>query len=1096
MDNFAPSVTPRPQKTPSPRKARTLVAGGSNRGPAVSPIKVSASLSLSKQQPVEEPPMRPSKLKWEGDTHMVRNLQSHIHFGNTAVSGVGEIVQVFDGYGIRLSTDEAKALLCEYEENNDLKLSYQDFVDHFALMLRSKESGKRHAIKKTRLTEHVKHLQTFQHSAVQEMNELLKERLRDSWSTFRETLRSLDKDKSGFLPAGEFLKVLRKFNIPVTMDSLENLFLRYDANGDGIVNYAEFIAQFGASFSNSNAERVGNSILQHTAHDFSVAAVDEKVQTSFLRGQVRKLVDDKIAATWTHLRPAILQLAIDKHGFLLPDEFKRILQRFDISMTDAQFQQLLACYDTNKDGLVSAVELFNHFGEEMKFGDEPNPSSSSSPPPHKTKFVLAERTSLVMGEKINQSDLPNIKEHFSKLADSTWHAMYLDFVAADIHKTGWIPRAQFLHILGEYMGDLPQQNILSIFRSCGSHHNDLMNYRDLVKSYRPKVMGLYAPHPNKNTMNAPKQSPTEYLIMEMSIREKRAKMDLQVWKTLKNQVIAADVKRVGRVTADCFTSIVKHHMNLRDDQIAFLCLFYEDKANTHHTCAIRYSSFLTDYDTDTRAQQTLLEHFSFEEEDDMDAPPPVVAPPPPQLRRPPLDAVKEAIRLDIKSIEAALLHADPDAKGFVSRDAWLAILKDHHIKCEPSMYDQLFARYTNAHLDAIAYREVLLDFNAGLLGKPIGSGMDGGVRESLSEESSRLHNVDADIRTVEDARVILRHHLTSSPSLQRRVYKYFSLVDTAKSGQLPYVEVRRVLEKVGLPFQDPQVFTAFAKYYDVDETGMVPYLDMLHANGGKDPDKMTGMSDLASNCSYYSAISIAPKAAVAKRSKQQPVVAKDAFATNVVTRHVEEGKMAVGGHALIVEEKIKSLLTKRWKTIHKMFQQIDTDKHGVVSQASFKKGNVHPTDHRRSCHGVVVMENMGLALTFEEVLRICMKYDADNSGRINYNAFLKQHVEGKSLTFSELQKPDANLPALSPRKSKVPEEIRSVLKQKWKSIYASLRKLDASNAGRLSPQHFRHLLEWFGIALTDDVYYALLKDFDSMDDGHVNYNAFMRACLE
>ncbi|ETW00807.1 hypothetical protein H310_07340 [Aphanomyces invadans] len=1085
--NFAPSLTPRPQKAPSPRKARM----GNAKAPSVSPIKVSASLSLSKPSPpVDEPPSRPSKLKWDGDTHAVRNLQSHIHFGSTAVSGVGEIVQVFEGYGIHLTTDEAKSLLCEYEENNDTNVPYQDFVDNFALMLRSKESGKRHVIKKTRLTEHVKHLQTFQHGVVQEMNELLKLRLRDSWATFRDTLRALDKDKSGVLPADTFLKVLRKFNIPITMESLGSLMLRYDANGDGIVNYAEFLAQFGASFSNYNAERVGNSILQHTAHDFSVAAVDEKEQTNFLRGQVRKLVDDEIAATWTHLRAAFLEVDADKNGLLSPDELKRMLVRFQIDLTDAQFQQLVACYDTNHDGQVNIVEFFNHFGEDIKFGADVAGAMPAGSPA-KTKFLLAERTSLVMGEKVHQSDLPNIKEHFSRLDDATWHAMYLDFVDADLHKTGWIPRAQFLHILSMYMGELPNKNILSIFRSCGSHHNDLMNYRDLVKAYRPKVMGLYAPHPNKNTMNAPKQSPTEYLLMEMSIREKRSELDPAVWKALKNEVIAADVKRIGRVTADCFTSIIKHHMKLRDEQIAFLCLFYEDKANTHHTCSIRYSSFLTDYDmaggvhggsyaagydTDDKSDNGV-------DGSDVYVPPHL---PPPQLRfEKPQDTIKAAIRQQLSSIEAALLLADADLKGMVGRDVWIAILHDHHIKLDSAQFDNVFGRYTNPALQTLRYREFLLDVESGIQGKNV-DGSGGVGQGALGGDSTRLPDNETStgvIRTLEEARTMLRHHLTTSSSSQRRVYKYFSLVDTAKSGQLPYPEVRRVFEKIGLVFDDMDVFNSVVAYYDIDNTGMVPYLQLLHANGGKDPDKMTGMSDLASNCSYYSAISIAPKAA-APSKRNQTKTNDTQLITQVINHHVEEGKVAIGG-AIDAEDKMKAVLAKRWKTVLKMFQQLDGEKRGTISQAAFKK----------------VMENVGLPMTFEEVLRICKKYDSDNSGRMQYHAFLKHHVQGKS-TLSEfaLLKMDSkqvqNLPALSPRKSQIPDDVRAILKQKWKSVYASLKKLDTANSGRLSPQHFRHLLEWFGVTLNDGVYYALLKDFDSMDDGHVNYNTFMRACLE
>ena len=62
------------------------------------------------------------------------------------------------------------------------------------------------------------------------------------------------------------------------------------------------------------------------------------------------------------------------------------------------------------------------------------------------------------------------------------------------------------------------------------------------------------------------------------------------------------------------------------------------------------------------------------------------------------------------------------------------------------------------------------------------------------------------------------------------------------------------------------------------------------------------------------------------------------------------------------------------------------------------------------------MENAGVSLTFEEVLRICMKYDTENTGKVNYYELLKHHALAKT-TASEFTKlrpiHESNLPSLN-----------------------------------------------------------------------------------
>jgi Ca2+-binding EF-hand superfamily protein len=76
----------------------------------------------------------------------------------------------------------------------------------------------------------------------------------------------------------------------------------------------------------------------------------------------------------------------------------------------------------------------------------------------------------------------------------------------------------------------------------------------------------------------------------------------------------------------------------------------------------------------------------------------------------------------------------------------------------------------------------------------------------------------------------------------------------------------------------------------------------------------------------------------------------------------------------------------------------------------------------------------------------------------------------------------------------VSEELRLGVQAKWKEVYASLKTLDKANCGRVSAAHFRQLLEWYALPLTDASFLAVLRAFDG-DDGQVDYNRFMRACF-
>lgn len=61
------------------------------------------------------------------------------------------------------------------------------------------------------------------------------------WKGMRKVLRAFDANHDGHIDAREFHRILRHFDLPVTLDQARQLMMRYDVDDDGLLSYSEFI---------------------------------------------------------------------------------------------------------------------------------------------------------------------------------------------------------------------------------------------------------------------------------------------------------------------------------------------------------------------------------------------------------------------------------------------------------------------------------------------------------------------------------------------------------------------------------------------------------------------------------------------------------------------------------------------------------------------------------------------------------------------------------------------------------------------------------------------------------------------------------------
>lgn len=1126
--------------------------------------------------------LRKKPLILSGD---IRNLDSNFDLAlSKAQVSLSHVAATLARYGIALSSDEAQTLLYEYEENNDGGLGYDAFVDDLVQMLRqtalNKVGTSRSHIKKVRLTHHLARLSAMHARATHELQTLLGERLRVSWATVRDTFRAADKDRRGELPTSVFAALCLQLQIPMPSTALERLVLRADPRAEGVVDYNDFLACFGADFQHSDPNSVSTSLafergivagksavygigdptasstISNTLFspgvssalgggpkkqlDCGASAASSSPSKSVVQQQdvlvleqLRIVLNEKLASRYSDVQKAFLALDKDNNGLMSTAEFARVLQNFNIVVSRDEMDVLMAHLDPNGDGAVDYAEFLARFGEALK------------PTVGALKKSLQENSSLVFsGHKdvkgANKSRLAlsspgnELKEAFSRLSDDVWRAVYVELEMSDPRKTGLVTSAELLRVLAKYLGELPKNHFSALFRACGSHANQFMNYRTLVKSYRPSALDAVAFYQQDAHVLADKtyrRSPTESLVMVWSIRVQRAQLSAAAWQALKEAIWKADARRQGRILALEFEPILRRFLPLSDDQVAFLCFFYEDKNLSSDHVLIRYSSFLTDYEdpgledavgSNPKQQQrpegkarprplhqTDSGATAFTDADRME-------------REQEEKRVRAFFAVNVRALETLVSREDQEKRGFVTLETFVRLCKEVNGGRwkDSTATAALFRKYV-APSQLFYYRGFLLDFDqkAGLQTQALvlqdddDDDPDGDGGDRYDDDDAQQLGGSMDVHHAKDA---IRHQLTATMHKQRAVYKIFQRMDPGKSGVLGYPELRRALERLEIFIDDATARELFAHYEDEDDDGnkvlgRVKYLQFLHAHGGRDPDRaLDGMSDLSSNCSYYSAISISPRPAVrgGGMTSPRPLLASRDYvaAANAVVNAIEKPRQSSRSNgaaaAAAVERKIKAQLEAqsktKWKQVARAFQQIDSDRRGSVTAGSFRK----------------VLEEFGVLLDQEELVRLQLKYDIEQNGRIHYPEYMRHLTNAMSDLSAGGGGGNAELlPSLasgaaSPRKSAAPdpvaapsssgglsEALRQGVRAKWKAIYSSFKTLDKQNVGRVSAAHFRQLLEWYALSVADETFLNLLRQFDHADDGCVDYNKFMRACF-
>ena len=167
-------------------------------------------------------------------------------------------------------------------------------------------------------------------SAARQLHELLRERGIDLDAAFS----SLDADGSGSVTHREFKDGLRDLGIELPHAQMKELLATFDEDGDGEIDYDEFVREF---------------------TDDSDPLADAWTLQSKLA-----VVDSDIAEI--ELNEAFAKLDYDGDGSITHDEFRAGLRRIGVILPIGTVKELIKTFDADGDGMIEWQEFVHEFG--------------------------------------------------------------------------------------------------------------------------------------------------------------------------------------------------------------------------------------------------------------------------------------------------------------------------------------------------------------------------------------------------------------------------------------------------------------------------------------------------------------------------------------------------------------------------------------------------------------------------------------------------------------------------------------------------------------------------------------------------------------
>jgi calmodulin len=207
----------------------------------------------------------------------------------------------------------------------------------------------------------VKSLERKTEKDVDDIIDVIRRRLEDALGAggnasrkIRDAFQDADLNNDRVIDKREFKKVMDLLGVKISSDEVRSIYSKFDRNGDGSFNYAEFLKLTGYDENQRpNRKREDSS------------DVDDIIDV------IRRRLEDALGAGGNasrKIRDAFQDADLNNSNSIDKREFKKVMGFLSVQLTGAEIKGIYDKFDRNGDGTLNYSEFLNFFGFETSEG--------------------------------------------------------------------------------------------------------------------------------------------------------------------------------------------------------------------------------------------------------------------------------------------------------------------------------------------------------------------------------------------------------------------------------------------------------------------------------------------------------------------------------------------------------------------------------------------------------------------------------------------------------------------------------------------------------------------------------------------------------
>ncbi|XP_066264763.1 EF-hand calcium-binding domain-containing protein 6-like isoform X1 [Branchiostoma lanceolatum] len=782
--------------------------------------------------------------------------------------------------------------------------------------------------------------------SAEEVEELLRTKLREGFNDLPETFLKMDETKSQSITRNDFRKLLDSFMFIMTDDEFNRLMNRLQISKKSKMTFQDFLAKFQETEGPESHPWLNSTHTWNRPNDPAEMACD----------QVHEILKAKAENAWTDIAKAFKQFDRDGNGIITKKELRNVLFRFTLPLKSSEFNKLWTRYDVDQKGYLTHGEFVEVLGLTFAPGDMHGTSrrivDDSQAFLDQHHQGQQARHQQIAANQMKAAGHMTAAEVEQQLKDK-FREYYQDFDKAfrkvDYNKDGTVDIRELQRVLIEHNFFLEEEQFFELLDRLGlSPEKGKLSYPDFLKAIDDGRASKYGRRRSPVNIEEYDGLPAEKSLEKL--REKVASNFVVVEKAFN----AFDKESTGKVKASEFRRIIDHFCFRHSDK-QFRALLA--KLSFHSDNTINWRAFLDDFKkNEQEATQNWLEDIQ------------KAAKPksPQELAMQEVQArVQEAVSARFYAFARSFAEVDYAKIGVVAKEDFRDILNKNAIRLSDDQFDQLWESMPVNEFGNVVYREFLKQFS---------------VERTRLPDTAPASPPPTAMSETPSAMVFARRPATAS---------------TPKSGRMSVMS-ERPTSRMSRPFT-PLVNAQGAELRMKDRV-FRHWKDIQRLCKSRDPENkgeiyMEDFKAIVESFNIYLAADDLEQLRIKYDMRNNGRFSYKAFLRHFLLRlkpqqesilqrkKLQTPRFSVkqGAESSLLYDamlRMRDVIMAEWQRMRRTFRAIDAKGEGFVSPVDFRQ----------------VLKEYGINLSEEEFFHLMTFYDKGMVGKISYNDFLRAYL--------------------------------------------------------------------------------------------------------